>query len=154
MQALQAPLNNAAAIAGTDNVFSEVLEHCSAAAPISLSEWQRHPSQTAVEVTTADDITPLLARVDQLSLIAVHFADFNDGRGFTIARRLRDSGFRGELRATGDYILDQLQFLSRCGFDAFQLPEGVDIEQARDSLHEFSVFYQPALSAHTTLSTT
>ena len=154
MQALQAPLNDAIAIAGTDTVFSEVLEHCSAAAPISLNEWHSNPSQTAVQVTTADDITPLLSRVDQLSLIAVHFEDFNDGRGFTIARRLRDSGFRGELRATGDYIVDQLQFLSRCGFDAFQLPEEVDIEQARARLHEFSVFYQQAVLAHATLSTT
>ncbi len=154
MQALQVPPTDAMTIAGTDTVFSEVLEHCSAAVPISLNEWQRHPSQTAVEVTTADDITPLFSRVDQLSLIAVHFNDFNDGRGFTIARRLRDTGFRGELRATGDFIVDQLQFLSRCGFDAFQLPEEVDSEQARASLHEFSVVYQQALSAHITLSTT
>lgn len=154
MQALQVPLTEAIAIARTDTVFSERLEHCQAATPVSLSEWQSNPLQTAVEVTTADDITPLLSRVDQLSLIAVHFIEFNDGRGFTIARKLRDAGFTGELRATGDYIRDQLQFLSRCGFDAFLLPEGVSIEQARASLHEVSVFYQQALLAPTTLSKT
>ncbi len=43
MQALQVPPTDAMTIAGTDTVFSEVLEHCSAAVPISLNEWQRHP---------------------------------------------------------------------------------------------------------------
>ena len=64
-------------------------------------------------------LAPDLAR---LGLIAVRFASFTDGRGYSIARLLRERhGYRGELRAIGDVLRDQLYYLSRCGFDAFAL---------------------------------
>jgi len=59
-------------------------------------------------------------RCGHAALIAVDFPKFTDGRGYSIARLLRDRyNFRGELRAIGDVLRDQLFALSECGFDAF-----------------------------------
>src|SRR5476649_2860973 len=64
-------------------------------------------------------------------LIAVNFPQFTDGRGYSIARLLRERyGWRGELRAIGDVLRDQLFYLARCGFDAFSLRAGQDANAA------------------------
>lgn len=83
--------------------------------------------------------------VPELSLIAIEFPAFKDGRGYTTARLLRERfGFRGELRAVGDVLRDQLFFMERCGFTAFELKAGKDIEGALKAFEEFSVTYQGA----------
>ena len=85
-------------------------------------------------------IAPDLAHFD---VIAVHFASFTDGRGYSLARLLRERhGYRGELRAVGDVLRDQLCYLSRCGFDAFALRADQDPEQALSAFDEFSEAYQ------------
>ena len=79
----------------------------------------------------------------RLDLIAVRFASFTDGRGYSIARLLRERyGYRGELRAIGDVLRDQLYYLSRCGFDAFALRADQDPAQALAALDDFSENYQ------------
>lgn len=139
---MQAVLIENGNVSVDEATYAGSLTQCHASSALPLSHWLENPTIDAVQVTTGDDITPLLERVDQLSLIAVHFNDLNDGRGFSIARRLRGAGFTGELRATGSYIRDQLQFLKRCGFNAFLLPDGVTASQAEASLSEISVHYQ------------
>ncbi|MEM1382224.1 MAG: DUF934 domain-containing protein [Pseudomonadota bacterium] len=57
-----------------------------------------------------------------LDLISIEFPSFADGRGFSIAARLRDLGFRGLLRAHGPLIADQFAYLLECGFDQVWLP--------------------------------
>ena len=85
-------------------------------------------------------IAPDMARFD---LIAVRFASFADGRGYSLARLLRERhGYRGELRAIGDVLRDQLYYLSRCGFDAFALRADQDSEQALAAFGDFSEAYQ------------
>jgi uncharacterized protein (DUF934 family) len=85
-------------------------------------------------------IAPDLARIE---LIAVRFASATDGRGYTLARLLRERyGYRGELRAIGDVLRDQLYYLSRCGFDAFALRPDQDAEQALAAFDDFSEAYQ------------
>ena len=85
-------------------------------------------------------IAPDLARIE---LIAVRFASFTDGRGYTLARLLRERyGYRGELRAIGEVLRDQLYYLSRCGFDAFALRPDQDAEQALSAFNDFSEAYQ------------
>jgi uncharacterized protein (DUF934 family) len=85
-------------------------------------------------------IAPELARV---SLIAVRFASSTDGRGYTLARLLRERyGFRGELRAIGEVLRDQLYYLSRCGFDAFALRPEQNPVQALAAFEDFSEAYQ------------
>lgn len=89
-----------------------------------------------------DAITPILGR---LSLIALTFAKFTDGRAYSQARLLRERfGFRGELRAVGHVLPDQLFYMTRCGFDAFELEPTKDPKTALRCLHDFSVRYQPA----------
>jgi len=95
--------------------------------------------------TDADpaSIAPDLARFD---VIAVRFASFTDGRGYSLARLLRERhGYRGELRAIGDVLRDQLCYLSRCGFDAFALRADQNPEQALSAFDDFSEAYQTSV---------
>lgn len=81
-----------------------------------------------------------------LPLIAVNFPKFTDGRGYSIARLLRERfGFTGELRAIGDVLLDQLHYMKRCGFDTFVLRADKDINKAPAALNVFSDAHQAAV---------
>ena len=83
-----------------------------------------------------------LARLD---VIAIRFSSFTDGRGYSMARLLRERyAYRGELRAIGDVLRDQLCYLSRCGFDAFSLRADQDPMRALAALDDFSETYQAA----------
>jgi len=75
----------------------------------------------------------------------VSFPVFTDGRGYSIARLLRDRhGWTGELRAVGDVLRDQLFALARCGFDSFALRAGQDVQASLAAFGDFSVRYQSA----------
>ena len=79
------------------------------------------------------------------ALVAVNFPQFTDGRGYSIARLLRERyGWQGELRAIGDVFRDQLFYLARCGFDAFALRQGEDAQAALSAFADFSDAYQTA----------
>lgn len=83
--------------------------------------------------------------LEMLSHIAVNFPKFADGRGYTIARRLRQRlGYPGELRAIGDVLRDQLFYMQRCGFDAFALLAGKNAEESLSAFDDFSISYQGA----------
>lgn len=83
--------------------------------------------------------------VPSIPVIAVDFPAFTDGRGFSIGRLLRERfQFPNELRAFGAPIRDQLSYLSRCGFDAFQLADHYDADAAIASMKDFSEYYQTA----------
>ncbi|MGK2915515.1 MAG: DUF934 domain-containing protein [Porticoccaceae bacterium] len=85
----------------------------------------------------------LAADIAVIACIGVNFPTFMDGRGFSTARLLRERyGFRGELRAIGHIIPDQLFFLKRCGFDSFQLADEPSLDSLRDQVNAFSVNYQ------------
>jgi uncharacterized protein (DUF934 family) len=96
------------------------------------------------------DLTPLLPHLQYLPLIAVHFGTTGEGRGYTQARLLRERyGYTGELRAVGAVRTDQLYFLARCGFDAFELVDGDDASVAIEQLDRFSVAYQTSAGSLT-----
>jgi len=79
----------------------------------------------------------------QFALIAVDFAKFTDGRGYSIAHNLRARlGYRGELRAIGDVLRDQLFYMRRVGFDAYAVRADKNIDDALKSLTDFSETYQ------------
>lgn len=81
-----------------------------------------------------------------VSVIAINFPVFTDGRGYSYARELRDQwGFEGEIRAVGDVLVDQLYALRRCGFDAFVMRKEDDIDSANSYLATFSFPYQGAV---------
>jgi len=116
--------------------------------PLALWRLRRddllhHTGGVGVWLDAGDDPEAIALDLHRLDLVAVNFPKFSDGRGFSTARLLRERyGFEGELRAIGDVGRDQLAFLERCGFDAFQLRDGVDARRALASFDEVSVEYQ------------
>ncbi len=81
--------------------------------------------------------------VHRFPVIAVDFHKFTDGRGYTLAYRLRRQyGYRGELRAMGDIQRDQLFYLRRVGFDSYAVREDKDPQDALAGFEDFSVTYQ------------
>ncbi len=90
----------------------------------------------------ADDPGAIAEDAATVPVIAVDFPKFTDGRGYSIARLLRERhGYRGELRAVGDVLRDQLFALSQCGFDAFALRADCDAASALASLDDFPGVY-------------
>lgn len=93
-----------------------------------------------------EDPAALAGRLASAARVEVNFPKFSDGRGYSIARLLRERhGYTGELRAVGDVQRDQLFYLSRVGFDAFLLREGEDAEAALAALADFSEAYQASV---------
>jgi len=81
--------------------------------------------------------------LNKLPLIAINFPKFVDGRGYSIARLIRERyQFTGELRAIGDVLLDQLFYMKRCGFNSFALRADRSSEKALAGLNTFSEVYQ------------
>lgn len=115
----------------------------------------RGAGRLGVWLDSDEDPAQIADSLEALSLIAVNFPQFTDGRGYSTARLLRERyGWTGELRAIGDIQRDQLFYLSRCGFDAFLLNDGLDVPQedllrsaqtALSALHDFSEGYQTSV---------
>jgi uncharacterized protein (DUF934 family) len=87
------------------------------------------------DVATLPSDADAAAFADQLgtlALIRVEFPSFADGRGFGIARRLRDMGYKGRLRATGHVISDQYAMARRCGFDEVEISDDLAARQPED----------------------
>lgn len=96
----------------------------------------RLPNSAPVEAI-ADDL-------DRIELVALEFPKFNDGRAFSQARQLRERhGYTGELRATGQVLRDQFVFMSRAGFDTFEVKKDADADAFAETMKRYSVFYQP-----------
>lgn len=89
-----------------------------------------------------DDINVVLEQADQLALIGIEIPAFTDGRGFSFARILRRAGYKGQIRAIGDVSQDRLAFLTRCGFDAFDIPAERYSDEITNAFDEISVNYQ------------
>jgi uncharacterized protein (DUF934 family) len=97
----------------------------------------------------AEDIQDELQR---FPVIGVDFHKYTDGRGYSMAYRLRKQmGFRGELRAMGDVLRDQLLYLRRVGFDAFALRADKDPNAALESFADFSLSYQASVDTEAPL---
>lgn len=116
---------------------------------VPLALWlERHAEliargEVGVWLAGADDPSSIAPWLPQLPLVAVDFPKFTDGRGYSVAYLLRSRlGYRGELRAIGDVLPDQLFFLCRVGFDAFAVRTDKDVRQALRCLQPFSDAYQ------------
>lgn len=77
----------------------------------------------AVDLNSDSDPAVLSGRLSSIDLIRVDFPNFVDGRGFTIARRLRLMGYQGRLRAKGHVIADQYTMARRSGFDEVEVDD-------------------------------
>jgi uncharacterized protein (DUF934 family) len=104
----------------------------------------RRPGKTGViwpNNRAVDDLVPHLGR---LAAVALVFPIFRDGRAYSQARLLRERhGYDGELRATGQVLRDQFVFMSRAGFDAFEVKKDADAAAFAETMKRYSVFYQP-----------
>ncbi len=123
---------------------------------LSLAEWQKlapikRESNVAfgVLLEAGETAEAIAADLSRLSLVAVNFPKFTDGRGYSTARILRDRyKFAGELRAVGDILFDQIQLYERCGFDALEITDPVTLgllEAGRKPV--MTHFYQPGEGA-------
>lgn len=118
---------------------------------VSHEQWQaqREPllaRAAPLGVRLRSDQPPDLIAADlrHFALVALEFPKFRDGRAYSYARLLRERyGFAGELRAVGDVLLEQLFFMLRTGFDAFELQSEDPLAAYRTALSDFSVWYQP-----------
>ena len=89
--------------------------------------------------------------LDGISLVALEFPQFRDGRAYTYARMLRERyAFDGEVRAVGEVLMEQLHFMLRTGFDAFEIDSDDPLGQYEAAKADFSVWYQPTGDGRTT----
>ena len=117
------------------------------AALLPLAAYLQEPQSIAhgVSLLPADDPAALVPYLEVVPLIAIHFPVFNDGRGYSIAAALRSRyKYRGDLRATGDVLIDQLFFMRRVGFTSFLLRADQDHVKAAAKMRTFSDAYQGA----------
>ncbi len=99
------------------------------------------------------DSTRIVPFLSRLSLIAVQFPKFSDGRGFSLAYRLRrDHGFEGDIRAVGAVLGDHADFLLRTGFSSVELPNNAAVETFKKRLDLYSIRYQDAHDLRPTAS--
>ena len=115
---------------------------------VTLEEWKENRDSLSgqnLELTLESSETADLIGDDSASFqrISINFPKFADGRGYSAARLLRERfTYKGELRATGDVLIDQLYFMKRCGFDTFALRDDQIIEDAIAAFSTFTVNYQ------------
>ncbi|HEU0221503.1 MAG TPA: DUF934 domain-containing protein [Paracoccaceae bacterium] len=99
-----------------------------------------------IHVSNGVEPAAIAALFHRVGLISVAFPGFADGRGFSIARKLRALGFKGRLRAAGPVIADQFEYLLACGFDEVETPEALDLRQPQPqwdrALASVSLAYQ------------
>jgi uncharacterized protein (DUF934 family) len=95
-----------------------------------------------VRINGDQDLDLVLQYLDKLALVAIEFPAFTDGRGFSFARILRRSGFTGQIRAEGDVTRDRLEYMERCGFDAFAIPADRYSADIANAFGEVAVHYQ------------
>lgn len=119
--------------------------------PVSVWLAQKEQLQSRTDIGVwfdSDEAADLIADdANRFAVIGVSFPLFMDGRSFSTARLLRERyGFKGELRAVGNFIRDQLCYLRRCGVNAFAFanPEA-DLEEAVKSLADLQEYYQASV---------
>jgi uncharacterized protein (DUF934 family) len=119
---------------------------------VSLAQWQAQRDAllqrgTPLGLRLHSDQSPeaIADDVGRFALIALEFPKFRDGRAYSYARLLRERyGFKGELRAVGDVLMEQVFFMVRTGFDAFDLQQSPDpVAAFQTALKDFTVWYQP-----------
>ena len=111
---------------------------------VSLDAFLDQSNAVSVRVEAGDDVRRLAPHLARIRLVEVDFPKFRDGRGFSSARILREMGYTGEIKATGDVLVDLVYFMRRCGFDSFAPDAPLNREDLEASLKRYPHVYQHA----------
>jgi len=119
-----------------------------------VRQWRQRQHPVALLLGPEVDLAVLFAHSPladlqaAVSLMAIDFPAYTDGRGYSLAQLLRQPyGWTGELRAVGDVMIDTMHYLARCGFDSFLVKPGHNPQQALTALATFTRQYQRAYRA-------
>ena len=124
---------------------------------VSFARWSAEKAALAaradpvgVAIAAGADAVEQLAEAAKRPLVALKFDKFADGRAFSYAELLRERhGFKGELRATGDVLLDEIALMQRCGFTSFEVTDANTLRALKEGrLPKGALFYQPAPGQH------
>ena len=108
-----------------------------------VTESAPSPDAKVIRLEPTDDPAAVADQLAGATRVEVNFPKFGDGRGFSIGRLLRERyGYKGELRAVGHITRDHLFFMESIGFDAFELREGEDPQEALAAFDDFGESYQ------------
>jgi uncharacterized protein (DUF934 family) len=131
------------------NLADEEALPASGGAIVSLERFKAEQSATnqplGVRLEPDQALEELLPYISSVSVIALTFPKFRDGRAYSAAALLRERyGYTGELRAVGDVLLEQANYMARVGFDAFEPSDGTTVEQWANRIGLFRHVYQAA----------
>ena len=119
---------------------------------LGAAEWQERrsgplPPIVGLKLDPGFPVETIAIDISRFALIAVAFPRFTDGRGYSMAWLLRARfGYRNELRATGDVLFDEMQLMTRCGFDTFDIEDAETLRLLGEGRRPaFDRFYQPGL---------
>jgi uncharacterized protein (DUF934 family) len=102
----------------------------------------KRPDLVGVRLLPDSNFAEISDYYEQLQLIVIEFPVLADGRVFSFVRLLRRNGYKGEIRAIGNFVTDQMYYLQRVGVDSFEIPETVSEQTVQETLNRFSVNYQ------------
>jgi uncharacterized protein (DUF934 family) len=130
----------------------------SGAVVVSLAQWQANRDALSarqdplgIQLSSEQSPAEIADDLSSFQLCALDFPAFRDGRSYSHARLLRERyGFEGEIRAVGDVLMEQLHFMQRAGFDAYQVESETAAEDWKTIQHDMDVFYQPTADGRTT----
>ena len=112
----------------------------------------RRGAPLGVKLESSESPEPLGARVHALAVVVLSIPYFKDGRIYSWARLLRTRlGYKGEIRASGHFLRDQIAFLTRVGVDAFELTQNLSVDDIAAALNEITYVYQPSVDGRTTI---
>jgi uncharacterized protein (DUF934 family) len=126
---------------------------------VSLARFQKEReallarnTPLGVRLKAEDNPQKLGADIHHFALIALEFPKFRDGRAFSWARMLRTRlGYKGEIRAVGDFLYDQINYQHRVGFDAWEVPDDFTTDMFQRALSEITNVYQPSTDGKKTI---
>lgn len=111
------------------------------------TELNDYAGNIAIWLDSSENVADIGGQLQSLPLIALNFPVFSDGRSYSNARALREQfKYQGEVRAIGDVLRDQLFYMSRCGFNAFELRHDQDENLCLQSFDDFKTSYQTTVT--------
>jgi uncharacterized protein (DUF934 family) len=111
---------------------------------VSLDAFLEQENAVSVRIEACEDVRLLIPHLARVRLVEIDFPKFRDGRGFSSASILREAGYTGEIKATGDVLVDLVFFMRRCGFDSFAPDKPFDPVDAETALTRWQHVYVPA----------